>query len=177
MSTTMRIPVLSAIYVSIILYLGYLFTATTFLFASPEPEGAPYPQEALKQPEVVAEPAQADTKMMLSWSHPTKRIDGTPLHPDEIQYTTLQWECNGKTGMMKIAAPTNTAVVGKPVEGLTCIYTLSTTDQKDITSDWSEALVVTGPFRPEVVNVAPALPAWAPATIQYLDDHFALVIQ
>lgn len=117
------------------------------------------------------------TKMVLTWDHPIARVDGTPFLPEEIQYSTLQYECNGKIGTITIQAPGNSVIVGKPVDGLTCAYSVRTTDIDNLSSSYGQRLVVTGPYKPIIEKVEPMAANWSAETVQYLDDHFALAIQ
>ena len=68
-----------------------------------------------------------DNRLLLTWSHPTMREDGSVLDVGEIAYTKVTWTCNGKTGSTKVLAPANSVTVGLPEPG-ECTYILNTGD-------------------------------------------------
>ena len=87
--------------------------------------------------------AKADS-LRLTWSHPESREDGSSLSIDEISSTSVIWNCDGKTGSKDIPAPVSEAIVGKPTDGMTCIYTLTTTAKDGGTSKPSESIKYIG---------------------------------
>lgn len=99
--------------------------------------------------------AFAAEHLRLQWLHPEKRVNGEKLAVDEIDFYTLFYTCNGKTGTLKVLAPDNFKIVGYSPE-IDCFYQLTTTLKDGSTSEKSD-IYKFEPI-PEPDPIYPALP-------------------
>lgn len=88
-----------------------------------------YSDKALPNPPEwgYGEPLPDEGKLKLQWINPNIREDGSLLPPTEINYTTVYWTCNGKTGSTTAQGTQDWFKVGLPPSGA-CSYRLTTTD-------------------------------------------------
>lgn len=94
-------------------------------------------------------------QLRLQWTHPVYRTNGDALKIDEIDFSTVIYTCNGKTGTIKVLAPDNYKVVGYS-PNVDCFYEVTTTLKDGSTSEKSEAFKFEKIPEPEPIY--PALP-------------------
>lgn len=82
-------------------------------------------------------------KLLISWTAPTARENGTPLAITEIGNYTLQWACNtGKTGIMTIPGSALSTIVDTADIWGQCHFTMATTDINKLVSRKSDPLEI-----------------------------------